>query len=154
MRLQFHSGYMYDMRRAIAVSNLRNADFDLIDGDGTVMQSFNLTVTMEPDETAYQAAMNPPMDEATRRFNESPARPTNPSDRRARIEGMKVTSKAMYRTGYIDAVGMLPGVRAFRAGIPDRVKPPTREQSARWRAAHAAEVKAEQPRAAGNVLMW
>lgn len=74
MRLQFHSGYMYDIRRAIAVSNLRDAEFDLIDGDGTVMQSFNLTVTMEPNDAAYLAAMNPPMDEATRRFNESSPR--------------------------------------------------------------------------------
>lgn len=110
MRLQFHSGDMYDRRRSVALSSPRNADFDLIDIDGTVLQSFQITVTMEPDDSDYLAAMDPSIDVETRRFNAAEPMPRKAADARAK--------RTMAR------------------------------------AQHAAEVKPEQPRTTGNVLMW
>lgn len=57
----------------MTVSRLTDADFDLVDTKGCVLRSYTQTVTYEPNEDAYLAACNPPMDEETRKFNGYPA---------------------------------------------------------------------------------
>lgn len=70
MRLQFSSLVMYEQRRAIAVSNTRDADFDLVDADGNVELSYRQTVTWERDTAAYDAACNPPIDDCMERMEQ------------------------------------------------------------------------------------
>lgn len=70
MRLQFSSLVMYEQRRAIAVSNTRDADFDLVDANGNVELSYRQTITWERDTAAYDAACNPPIDDSMERMEQ------------------------------------------------------------------------------------
>lgn len=70
MRLQLSSLVMYEQRRAIALSNRRDADFDLVDDDGNVELSFRQTITWERDTAAYDAACNPPIDDSMERMEQ------------------------------------------------------------------------------------